>query len=75
MRLSEVASPCVNVCRMDDAGALCVGCFRTIDEIAGWSRGSDDERRAILAAVARRRAARGLSDAGAAATANDKCAP
>jgi predicted Fe-S protein YdhL (DUF1289 family) len=51
----DVASPCVNVCRMDAANALCVGCFRTLDEIARWSRASDDERRAILAAVARRR--------------------
>ncbi len=50
-----VASPCINVCRMDAANALCVGCYRTLDEITRWSRASDDERRAILAAVARRR--------------------
>ncbi|MBW7902830.1 MAG: DUF1289 domain-containing protein [Rhodocyclaceae bacterium] len=54
----SVASPCINVCRMDEAGALCVGCLRTLDEIAGWSRASDDARRAILAAIDERRAGR-----------------
>lgn len=50
-----VASPCINVCRMDEASGLCQGCFRTLAEIAGWSRAADDERLAILAAVDRRR--------------------
>lgn len=48
-----VASPCVNVCRME--GDYCVGCWRSLDEIACWSRASDERRRLILAAVAQRR--------------------
>lgn len=48
-------SPCINVCRMDPASGLCVGCFRTLDEIAGWSRADEATRVAILVAVARRR--------------------
>jgi predicted Fe-S protein YdhL (DUF1289 family) len=40
---------------MDDASGLCAGCFRTLDEIAAWSRLSDDERRAVLAALPSRR--------------------
>jgi predicted Fe-S protein YdhL (DUF1289 family) len=51
-----VASPCINVCRMDDATGLCVGCLRTIDEIAAWSVLDDEQRRAVVASVARRRA-------------------
>ena len=31
-----VASPCINVCRMDARSGLCDGCYRTIDEIAAW---------------------------------------
>ncbi|HET8830586.1 MAG TPA: DUF1289 domain-containing protein, partial [Casimicrobiaceae bacterium] len=31
-----IASPCISVCRIDDATALCVGCLRTLDEIAAW---------------------------------------
>ena len=51
-----VDSPCVNVCRMDADNHMCVGCFRTLDEIAQWSRASEDAKRAILAAVEGRRA-------------------
>jgi len=43
-----VASPCVSICRMDPASGLCVGCLRTLDEIAQWSRLNDDDKRAVL---------------------------
>jgi hypothetical protein len=50
-----IASPCINVCTMDERTGLCSGCFRTIGEIAAWA-GIDDSRRLdILAAVAKRR--------------------
>jgi uncharacterized protein len=42
-----VPSPCNSVCRMDAAGVYCVGCFRTLEEIAGWS-GFDDQRRRLI---------------------------
>ena len=42
------ASPCVAVCRLDPATARCLGCGRTIDEIATWPDLADDQRRAIL---------------------------
>jgi predicted Fe-S protein YdhL (DUF1289 family) len=53
---STVASPCTSVCRMDDASGLCVGCARTLDEIASWSVLDDDARRAIVAALPARKA-------------------
>jgi predicted Fe-S protein YdhL (DUF1289 family) len=40
---------------MDADNGLCLGCFRTIDEITRWSRIDDEQRADILAAVARRR--------------------
>jgi predicted Fe-S protein YdhL (DUF1289 family) len=40
---------------MDEASGLCVGCARTLDEIAAWSVLDDDARRAILAALPARR--------------------
>ena len=49
-------SPCVDICRMDAARQLCIGCLRTIDEIGGWSGFSDERKRQVLAAVAARRA-------------------
>ncbi|MBM3543947.1 MAG: DUF1289 domain-containing protein [Alphaproteobacteria bacterium] len=42
-------SPCVNICLLDDELGLCVGCGRTMSEIAGWAAMSDFERRAIMA--------------------------
>ncbi|HEX3603451.1 MAG TPA: DUF1289 domain-containing protein [Steroidobacteraceae bacterium] len=48
---SPVQSPCVNVCRLDAEGATCVGCRRTLGEIAEWSSASEARRREILAAV------------------------
>jgi predicted Fe-S protein YdhL (DUF1289 family) len=51
----SLASPCINVCRMDPDSGLCEGCFRTLDEIALWARIDDDRRAAILTRVARRR--------------------
>ena len=50
-----IASPCINVCKMDDQSGLCSGCFRTIEEIAVWARIDDSRRLGILAAVAKRR--------------------
>lgn len=36
-------SPCTGVCRLDSRG-LCMGCLRTGDEIARWTRMSDAEK-------------------------------
>jgi predicted Fe-S protein YdhL (DUF1289 family) len=52
-----VISPCMSVCRMDDASGLCVGCLRSLDEIAKWSALDDDGRRVVWARIARRAAA------------------
>jgi uncharacterized protein len=49
------ASPCNNVCRIDEASGLCLGCQRTLAEIAAWGASSDDERRAVLARLPARR--------------------
>jgi len=53
---APVASPCVSVCAMDARTGLCSGCLRTIDEIAAWSRFSDDEKRVVWRQIAERRA-------------------
>ena len=53
--MSDVASPCINVCTLDPATQVCLGCFRTIGEIAAWASASDAERAAIVAELPRRR--------------------
>jgi uncharacterized protein len=50
----DVPSPCISVCRMDAQGELCIGCLRTLDEIAAWSRMDDRERRAVWRQIAAR---------------------
>ena len=54
-RADEVASPCINVCRMSDRTGLCEGCLRTIDEIALWAGYTREEKLAVLAKLAARR--------------------
>lgn len=51
----EVASPCVNVCQMDPKTGLCLGCLRTIDEIAGWMDYSIAEKLEVLERLDERR--------------------
>jgi predicted Fe-S protein YdhL (DUF1289 family) len=48
---SGVASPCVNICRIDPTTRLCLGCRRSLDEIARWGSTTDEDRRAILDAL------------------------
>lgn len=50
-----IASPCIDVCKMDEASGLCQGCYRSLAEIAAWSSASDPEKSLILAAVSQRR--------------------
>lgn len=55
-----LASPCVGVCRINEASGLCEGCFRTLAEIAAWGGADQQEKRAVLQEVARRRACHDL---------------
>ena len=48
---SDSSSPCVNICRMDPATGLCVGCARTLAEIAAWSSSTPAARAAIRAVL------------------------
>lgn len=50
-----IDSPCIKICRLDSGTGLCIGCFRTLDEIAHWSQMEDSQHLEVLAAVTRRR--------------------
>lgn len=45
---NEIASPCVKLCVVHPEERICVGCFRSIEEIAGWSRMTQEERAAVM---------------------------
>lgn len=49
-----VPSPCISVCRMDQASGLCQGCFRTLDEIVAWGRASEHDKRVVWRLIAQR---------------------
>ena len=45
----EIQSPCVKLCVVHPEERICVGCFRTIEEISRWSRLTHEERANIMA--------------------------
>jgi predicted Fe-S protein YdhL (DUF1289 family) len=45
---TEIASPCVKLCTLDPTGAYCLGCGRSVAEIAGWTRLDEADRRAVI---------------------------
>jgi uncharacterized protein len=53
--MDSVASPCNDICRIDERSGRCLGCYRTLDEIARWSTMSDEHKRAVLDALPERR--------------------
>jgi predicted Fe-S protein YdhL (DUF1289 family) len=48
-------SPCIKVCTIEAATGLCVGCARTLAEIAAWSGLGEAERARIMAELPARR--------------------
>jgi len=51
----EIQSPCVDVCQMNPFTGLCSGCYRTLDEIAGWLDFSVSEKLEVLKRLDERR--------------------
>ncbi|WP_373458320.1 DUF1289 domain-containing protein [Brevundimonas sp. SORGH_AS_0993] len=43
------------VCAVDGESGLCLGCFRTLKEIAGWRALGDEERARVMAELPSRR--------------------
>lgn len=49
----DVKSPCISVCALDDHD-ICIGCYRSLDEIARWRTMSEAERVQVMHEVALR---------------------
>ena len=47
-------SPCDGTCRLDSVTGWCLGCKRTLGEIADWPMLSPKEKRGIIAGLERR---------------------
>lgn len=48
-RRDEIESPCVKICVLHPVERLCIGCYRTGEEIGSWSRMTPEARRAVMA--------------------------
>ena len=57
-----VASPCINLCRIDPETQLCEGCFRTLEEIVAWGSANDASKHAVWQAIKRRQQAQEQAD-------------
>ncbi|KPP80523.1 MAG: hypothetical protein HLUCCA04_12790 [Oceanicaulis sp. HLUCCA04] len=57
MMNTPVWSPCIKVCFVDPREEICVGCFRTMEELGRWAKMSDAEREAVKPVLDERRAA------------------
>ena len=53
--LRRVMSPCIGICTLDRKSGFCLGCKRTIDEVARWPMMDDDERRKVVEALKTRK--------------------
>jgi uncharacterized protein len=53
-------TPCIAVCIIDPRTSLCLGCGRTLPEIARWHRMDSAERQVVMAQLAARMADAGL---------------
>ena len=52
---APIKTPCIKVCVVDGESGLCLGCFRKLNEVAGWAKLTDEERERIMAELPQRR--------------------
>ncbi|WP_158814720.1 DUF1289 domain-containing protein [Methylocapsa sp. S129] len=48
------STPCIQVCVVDPRAALCIGCGRTLSEIAAWGGLDEPARLEIMAGLSAR---------------------
>ncbi|MDB5446446.1 MAG: hypothetical protein JWQ97_1763 [Phenylobacterium sp.] len=50
-----IRTPCIQVCAVDGESGLCLGCYRTLKEIASWASLAEAERERIMGELPARR--------------------
>lgn len=53
---ADLPSPCISLCQMSAQSGLCLGCFRSMDEICAWSAMNDAGKRAVWQLIEQRSA-------------------
>ena len=52
--VSKVGSPCVDNCCLNEED-ICLGCFRSLEEILNWHAATDPQRQTVIATAQRRK--------------------
>ena len=59
--MKEVDSPCIKLCKLDESN-MCLGCARSLEEIACWRQMNNEEKQSVLDAVKARGEISDLTD-------------
>lgn len=59
--IKNIKSPCIQVCTHDDKN-ICLGCYRSLEEIRQWYVCSDEEKMNIVENAKKRRAHKDQKD-------------
>lgn len=43
-----IKSPCISICKIDPKTDLCLGCSRTLQEIANWAHLNDEGKKNVI---------------------------
>lgn len=52
---SDVPSPCIGVCTIDEDTGFCLGCARSLQEVAGWRRLDAAQKQRLVEALPERK--------------------
>jgi predicted Fe-S protein YdhL (DUF1289 family) len=44
---TNIPSPCISLCALNEED-VCVGCYRTAEEITEWTQLSQEEKKAVI---------------------------
>jgi predicted Fe-S protein YdhL (DUF1289 family) len=53
--IDQIVSPCIGICEIDPEDGLCMGCLRTLREVADWRMADDATRLDIMHRLRKRR--------------------
>jgi predicted Fe-S protein YdhL (DUF1289 family) len=59
--MMAVRTPCIAICQVDRARSICIGCGRTLAEIAAWGSASESWRDSVMAMLPARMRAQSSS--------------
>ena len=53
--MGRIRTPCNKVCVIDPKLEICIGCYRTLDEITRWSSMTTNERNVVMERIKKER--------------------